>query len=438
MRRIHLVVLTLLAACARREPVAAPQPVQDLSALEARQAQHARDPDELTAIGIAFYQAQAYQRARDVFLAVLALRPQDFEAAVQLGLSYEALEQYDDALASYHRAQTMKMSRSERRNLEARLVALTRTRLAAEARQAIAAEQSLTSTPPVANSIAVLPWTYLGTDPELKPLERGLAHLVVSDLAKIQRLTLLERERVQALTDELALDSAGRIAPATAARSGRLLRAAQVVQGVIRETGAGSIRLDANVVSATTAEIRASGTASDRLSELFSMEKALVFELLGRMGIALTPAEQRAMAERPTADLQAFLAFSRGLEAEDRGNFSAAATAFEQAVNQDPSFHLARDRAAQTSRAGAASRMTPTRLAQTMRTRAALSGGSGIRSVQLANGLQGIAPTMAGRLGQKPGRLPPAVKAQLAEALRQDNASTLGTIGKIVVTIPRP
>jgi hypothetical protein len=31
------------------------------------------------------------------------------------------------------------------------------------------------------------------------------------------------------------------------------------------------------------------------------------------MGVAITPAERRALSERPTADLQAFLAFSRGL-----------------------------------------------------------------------------------------------------------------------------
>ena len=82
--------------------------------------------------------------------------------------------------------------------------------------------------------------------------------------------------------------------------------------------------------------------------------------------------------------------------------------------------------------------MTPARLAHAIQARAVLGRGSGVRGVQLANALQGVAPTMAGRLGQKPGKLPPAVKAQLAEALRQDNPATLGTIGKIVVTIPRP
>src|SRR5262249_10598433 len=158
---------------------------------------------------------------------------------------------------------------------------------------------------------AVLPWVYLGQNPELKPLEHGLAQLVLSDLAKVSRFTLLERERAQALTDELALGAASRLDPASAARSGRLLRAAEVVQGSFRETGS-AIRLDANVVSATTARIHAAGSASEQLDQLFAAEKSIVLDLLGRLGVSLSPAEQRAIAERPTADLQAFLAFSRG------------------------------------------------------------------------------------------------------------------------------
>ena len=436
MRRTTVILVSLLlgaSGCATRGRPPEVTPA-DLAELDARRERHRHEPDELAAIGMAFYQAGAFQRSRDVLLAALALDPQSFAAAVQLGLTYEAMDQFDEALAAYQRAQAMKVSRAARRDVEQRLTALARVRLAAEARRAVAAEQSLSAAPPSPNTIAVLPWSYLGSDPQLKPLERGMAHLVVTDLAKVSRLTLLERERVQALNDELALTAEGRVEPATAARSGRLLRAAEVVQGSIRETGPQAIRLEANVVSATTAEVRASGSATDRLNQLFAMEKAIVLDLLGRLGIALSPAEQRAIAERPTADLQAFLAFSRGLEAEDRGSFGDAARLFQQAAIQDPGFRAALDRARLYNRIGAASRMTPMRLAQIVR--AGPAGAAGLRGGQLAAAVQGIAPTLAGRLG-RPGKIA-LIKARLAEALRQDDAARLGTIGQIVVTIPRP
>jgi hypothetical protein len=213
------------------------------------------------------------------------------------------------------------------------------------------------------------------------------------------------------------------VAPATAARSGRLLRAAEVLQGAIHETSPGEIRLDANVVTTNTSAIRATGTASDRLEQLFSMEKSLVFELLDRMGVSLSPAEHRAISERPTADLQAFLSFSRGLEAEDRGDAAAAARFFETASTRDPGFRAARRSTAPVSAA---------RLASPMASRVAA-----LRTGQLAVALQTIAPSAAGRMLRSPIRLP-ALRSRLAEALRQDDPSRLAAIGQTTTTIPRP
>jgi len=434
MRPAPLLLRVLVAGSAACSTTVRPAEVTpvDLTTLDAERARHEGDPDALSAVGISFYRAGAYERARDVFLAVLALRPHDSHAVVELGLSYEALRQYDAALEAYRRASVMRGSKRERKAVEERIVALARVILAVEARRAIAAESALAGTPPAPNTVAVLPWSYLGSNPELKPLERGLAHLVLSDLAKVSRFTLVERERVQALADELALDAQGRIEPTTAARSGRLLRAAEVVQGSIRETSAGAIRLDANVVSASTSEIRASSAASNQLAQLFAMEKSLVFDLLGRLGVSLTPAEQRALAERPTADLQAFLSFSRGLEAEDGGRFNEAAQFFQQAVLRDPSFSAARERSARSTRIDAAARMTPARLAQLARIGPGATAG--IRGAHLVAAIQGIAPTLAGRFGQRPGKLA-AIRARVAEALRQDDPAR---IGRILETFPRP
>jgi hypothetical protein len=213
-----------------------------------------------------------------------------------------------------------------------------------------------------------------------------------------------------------------------------------VIQGSIRENGPSELRLDASVVTAATAEIRATGSTEDRLSQLFVMEKSLVLSLLERMGVALTPAEQRALAERPTADLQAFLAFSRGLEAEDRGRFQDAAVQFRRAAQRDPGFRAAVQRAATSQRTAEALRITPARLAEKLRL--AAGGGLGTRGstasaargAQLATLVQAVAPTLAGHLALKPGRLV-LVRGRLAEALRQDDPAR---IGKLLDVIPRP
>ena len=422
--------LWLATACAPHGPPPAPSPV-DLAALEARRAAHPRDPHSLADVGVAFYQAGAFARAQDAFTAALALDRHDVRSAVHLGLTDEALGDYDAALTAFRSAQSLKISRDERRLVEERLVAITHLRLAAMARRAIADERTLTATPPSPNSIAVLPWTYVGANPDLKPLERGLAHLFLTDLAKLPRFTLLEREQTQALTDELALVASERVAPATAARTGRLLGAEEVLSGAFRDTDTGILRLDASMVRATTAEVRASSTASDRLEQLFAMEKGVLFDLLDRMNISLTPAERSALAERPTADVQSFLAFSRGLAAEDHGDFSSAAAFFEQAAAKDPTFVAARQRARKSARVGAAGHLSAARLAATSQRQ-----GRSVRGMQLSAALQNIAPSMAGRLSRA--NRPAVVRSRLAEALRQDDASHIGITPAGTTVIPRP
>lgn len=455
-----LLAVTAIAGSALHAQAATPA---DIAALEARRAQHPRDPDVLIDIGTAFYRVKEYSRARDVFAAVLALVPNNFRAAVELGLANEGLGDSEAALEAYRRAAALKAPKRQHRDLEQRVMALTRTRLTAEARRAVEQERALANTPPLPNTIAVLPWAYLGADPGLKPLETGLAYLIVTDLSKVSRFILLERERVQALVDELKLAGEGRVEPATAARSGHLLRAARVVQGAIRETDPAALRLDANVVSTETSRIEATGTTADRLAELFAMEKSIVLGLLDRMGVVLSPAERRAITERPTADLQAFLAFSRGLEAEDRGDYLEAARLFREAARRDRGFRAAEDRAERSASLGEASGMTPERLADAVQEAVkdavkevpgGPSGGgisgratasavqtaalTGVQTAALQAALEGVAPSSASRLIQSTGAATQTLKSRLAEAFKQDDPVKIILIGLIHVIIPRP
>ncbi|NOT06712.1 MAG: hypothetical protein HOP28_00760 [Gemmatimonadales bacterium] len=427
-----LPLLLALAACAPARPAPGVTPEQ-LALLDARRAARPNDAGSLTDVGIAFYRAGEFSRAKDALTAALALTP-SFRAAVHLGLAYEGLGDREAALDAYRLSTAMRATAAERRPVETRLIALTRERLALEARRAVAEEARLSALPPAPNTIAVLPWVYLGGNPELKPLERGLAHLVMSDLARVSRLTLVERERVQAIEEELALAGGSRTEPGTAARSGRLLRAAAVVQGVIRESPDGALRLDANVVDAITTSVRATESVSDRLERLFAMEKAVVLGLLSELQITLSPAERRAITERPTADLQAFLSFSRGLEALDRGDVAGAGVLFQEAVRRDPSFAPAREKAAATVASGAAAKMTPARLA-------AMAGRSptSARAAQLSAALHTIAPSLASRLARAGlATRAPSVRSRIAEALRQDDASRVGAVSQATGTIPRP
>src|SRR5690606_20054840 len=110
----------------------------------------------------------------------------------------------------------------------------------------------LAATPPVPATVAIFPFLVQMRDSTFRPLGRAMAEMLVTDLSQTDRLRVLERLRVQALADEMSLVEEGLIDPATAARGGRMLGAARVVQGSIAGSEA-ALQLDAAVVGVESA-----------------------------------------------------------------------------------------------------------------------------------------------------------------------------------------
>ena len=394
--RSRLLGLILLAACSGNSQPAPVTPAE-VTSLESERAKFPNDPEVLSRIGIRYYEGKQWSRAQQTLTQSFQVKP-SFVAAVYLGLTNEATGHFEDAEGYYRAAGSLSKTPTQHRELDRRLADLGRTRLRSEARQAIARESTLTATAPEPGTVAVMPWAYVGTDESLRPLGYGVAQLVVTDLSKISSLKLVERERVQVLLDELELASGGHVDPRTAARAGRLLRAERVVQGLVRQTRDG-VELEATVVRTTDGTVEASVDIGDKLERLFTLEKVIITGVLQQTGISVTPAELRAITERPTQDLQAFLVASRGLEAEARPPASNPAS-------------LTR----------VASAVAPTELAA--------------RTASLMTAIAVINPSTGGEVDRRT-RLP-VTNPRLPEALGQDNPSRIAIIGELIILIPRP
>ena len=84
---------------------------------------------------------------------------------------------------------------------------------------------------------------------------------------------------------------------------------------------------------------------SDALENLFKLEKDIVFNIIDQMGIQLTMEEKRKIQRIPTKNLQAFIAYSIGLEMLDSGNFDGAISQFQKSIRLDPNFVPAKTKA---------------------------------------------------------------------------------------------
>lgn len=346
--------LTLLASgCLASGPIGA----SGIARLQRARAARPNDAKVVRALGLAFYENQRYDSARVYLSQAARLNPRDGTAALYLGLTSERLNNFAAAKAAYRTYQQYGRTSRVRRQLEARLAALTRLELQMAAKTAVAQEQRLATQQGSPRTVAVMPLRFIGRDSTLRPLERGLAELITIDLARSSQLTVVERARIQALLDELALQSSGATDSSTNVRAGKIIQAGRIVSGQILQDEQ-RLRVDAAIVNTTTSGLAGGAASENTIEQLFTIQKAIVLQLFDSLGVRLTTAERNAIEQRPTRSMQAFLAYSRGLEFQDQGRYLDAARSFGEAARIDPGFSMAAQKSAESQAAAQGAQLT--------------------------------------------------------------------------------
>ncbi|MEP6617857.1 MAG: CsgG/HfaB family protein [bacterium] len=358
MRILKPVLTTLLVgsvtACATGGITAG----ESVSRLEQQKQSNPSSAAVNRSLGIAYYKANRYAEARTTLESAAKLDPKDGTTSLYLGLSDEALGDLKAAKAAYSSYIEFGRTSRVRSQLQDRLAVIARKELAVDAKAAVAQEAALSAQPGLPRTIAVMPLRFSGSDSTLKPLERGMADLLTTDLARSSQLTLVERSRMQALLDELKLQQSGATDASSNARAGKLLRAGRVVQGSIAQLPGSNIRVDAAVVNVSTSQISGGTNSTDQLEQIFAIEKKLALDLFTQLGVTLTVAERNLIEQRPTRSLAAFLSYSNGLVAEDQGRYDDASRYFRDAVRLDPGFGAAQQKSAEAQSASEGATVT--------------------------------------------------------------------------------
>jgi tetratricopeptide (TPR) repeat protein len=448
--KLAVPLLALAAGLAAPAPARAQAaPPAMVTRLEQQRDRNPAAVPTLRALGIAYYKAGRWADARTTLQRARELAPKDGVVALYLGMAAEQQGDLATARTAYTSYLSVGRTSRARGELRKRLAALTQQEVRAAAKQALVAEQQLGAQPGNARTVAVLPLRFSGADSTLVPLERGVAELLVTDLSRSPQLTIVERERMQALIDEMALSRQQAGDPSTTLRAGRLMRAGRVVSGQITQLPSRRLSINSAVVDVPTT--RAVGTAQgdDQLDALFALEKRIAFQLFDALGVTLTPAQRAAVEERPTRSLAAFLAYSNGLAAEDRGDLAQASRHYAEAVRIDPAFRLAQDRQQRADAAREGQAVTPqtleATLAGTLEGGIADAAGRGI-AINDFNPLGGtmigmindLNPSIAVQMqGGVATATPPSNRDPASSAAGTDGASGPNT-GRLVIIIRQP
>ncbi|HET8714150.1 MAG TPA: CsgG/HfaB family protein [Gemmatimonadales bacterium] len=195
--------------------------------------------------------------------------------------------------------------------------------------------------------IAVFPFanggSYGQSKEDFDALERGIAGMMISELAQNPAARVVEREQVQRLLDEQNLGAQGRLEAQTAAKVGKLVGARYVIMGNFIDFY-GDFRVDVRLVNTETGEIVK--TESDRMQRehLFDIIRNVATRL---MKDANLPAIQRGASNEQRMGRQvpteALTYYSRALLYQDRGQKDKAVEMFNRALAIFPDYAEAQE-----------------------------------------------------------------------------------------------
>ncbi|MBI9083818.1 MAG: tetratricopeptide repeat protein [Desulfobacterales bacterium] len=289
-------------------------------------------------LGIAYLKAGKNEKAAETLERVIRDNPGDADATLYLGVSYVNMKAFGKALTVWEQ-----YSDPNRPLVEAeirRQVTLLKIAESQRIAKASLARETQVGTAPVdQDTIAVCYFQDLSPDKTLRAFQKGLAAMVISDLAKIKSVKVVERLQLQALLGEMKLGQTGIVDLATAPRVGRLLGASTLVVGDLK---LGSVQVSASLASTVAQQVQGTTTVTVEMENFFDISPAIVSDVAHMLGIELSASQMAAIGTVHTKNFKAFSYFGQALDALDGGNWAAAQAFFDKAVREDPKFGLAK------------------------------------------------------------------------------------------------
>ncbi len=187
------------------------------------------------------------------------------------------------------------------------------------------------------------------------PLSKGMAEMLISELAQNSAVRVVERDRLQSLIEEQNLQNSDRVDKETAVRLGKTLGARHILMGSFVIDPSKTVRIDVRAVNTETSAIEYTESVTGKSDKLLE----LVIQLGAKVNAGLKlPALKTASVTIPAAkspnQFKALMAMSQALEAEDRHNVAEATTLYKNAVALNPDFDRAKTRLAVLERGNTA------------------------------------------------------------------------------------
>ncbi len=185
------------------------------------------------------------------------------------------------------------------------------------------------------------------------PLSKGMAEMLISEIAQNSGVRVVERDRLQSLMEEQNLQNSDRVDKETAVRLGKTLGARHMLMGSFVIDPSKTVRIDVRAVNTETSAIEYTESVTGKADKLLELVIQLGSKVNAGLKLpALKTASLTIPASKSPNQFKALMAMSQALEAEDKKNVAEAATLYKSAVALNPDFDRAKSRLAMLQRGG--------------------------------------------------------------------------------------
>ncbi len=179
-------------------------------------------------------------------------------------------------------------------------------------------------------SVAILPFSNMSNDPEQEFFSDGITEDIITDLSKVSGLFVLGRNTV--FTYKGKAVNLERIA--------KELGVAYLVEGSVRKAGQ-KVRINAQLIEGATGGHLWADRYDRDLTDIFAIQDEITHTIVDQLKVKLLPEEQKAIAQAPTENVEAYTHYLKGRELFHRGsksNYSLAKQMFAKAIALDPRY----------------------------------------------------------------------------------------------------
>ncbi len=221
------------------------------------------------------------------------------------------------------------------------LTLLIREEAVEYAKQAVANEADLLRGPVADNTVAVTTFNNLGSE-NLGPLGKGMAAMLIHDLAQVPDLQVVERIKLQTLLKEMNLGTSGLVDQKIVPKVGKLLKAKHVTTGNLVDLEKENLQIASALFDTEQIESISTQEAQGAMKRFYDLEKEIACSIIEDLGRDCSKMPG-AFGKIHTKSLAALTSFSVGLDYLDQEKYDEAREEFQKALDEDPKFDLAKE-----------------------------------------------------------------------------------------------